>query len=83
VIIVLKPLPACFSFTVSAVFASMWKHAQLQKCSSLHGRAKQQVARAGVFPDAELVAGSEVYTMRYAKQYKADLIVTGMRNRTA
>jgi nucleotide-binding universal stress UspA family protein len=83
VIIVLKPLPACFSFAVSAVFAHIWKHAQLQKCSALHSHAKQQMVKAGIFPDAELVAGSEVHTiLRCAKQYQADLIVMGLRNRT-
>ncbi len=83
VIIVLKPLPACFSFAVSAVFAHVWKRAQLQKCSALHSNAKQQMARAGIFPDAELLSGSEVHTiLRSAKQYRADLIVMGMRNRT-
>lgn len=83
VIIVLKPVPACFSFAVSAVFADIWKHAQLQKCSALHRDAKQQMARAGIFPDAELVAGGEVHTiLRCAKEFRADLIVMGLRNRT-
>ena len=83
VIIVLRPVPACFSFAVSAVFAGIWKHAQSQKCSALHSQAKQQMVKAGIFPDAELVAGSEVHTiLRCAKQYRADLIVMGLRNRT-
>lgn len=83
VIVVLKPLPTCFSFAVSAVFAEIWKRTQLQKCSALHKQAKQQMAKAGIFPDAELVAGSEVHTiLRCAKQYQANLIVMGVRNRT-
>jgi nucleotide-binding universal stress UspA family protein len=83
VIIVLKPLPACFSFAVSAVFAHIWKRTQLQKCTALHSQAKQQMAKAGLYPDAELVTGNEVHTiLRSAKQYQADLIVMGMRNRT-
>jgi nucleotide-binding universal stress UspA family protein len=83
VIIVLKPLPACFSFAISAVFAQMWKHANSQKCSTLHSHAKQQMTKAGIFPGDELVAGSEVHTiLRCAKQYQADLIVMGLRNRT-
>ena len=83
VVIVLKPLPACFSFAVSAVFAQNWKRAQLKKCSALHMQAKQQMVKAGIFPDAELVTGSEVFTiLRCAKQYRAELIVMGMRNRT-
>ena len=83
VIIVLKPLPACFSFAVSAAFAHIWKRAQLQKCSALHSEAKQQMAKAGLFPDAEQVAGSEVHTiLRSAKKFRADLIVMGLRNRT-
>jgi nucleotide-binding universal stress UspA family protein len=83
VIIVLKPLPGCFSFAVSAVFAHIWKHAQLQKCSELHKYAEQQMARSGIFPDAELIAGSEVHTiLRCAKEFRADLIVMGLRNRT-
>jgi len=41
------------------------------------------MARAGIFPDAELVAGGEVHTiLRCAKEFSADLIVMGMRNRT-
>jgi nucleotide-binding universal stress UspA family protein len=41
------------------------------------------MAKGGIFPDAELVAGSEVHTiLKCAKQYQADLIVMGMRNRT-
>ncbi len=83
VIVVLKPLPACFSFAVSAIFAHIWKQAQLQKCNALHGQAKQQMAKAGLYPDAELVTGDEVHTiLKSAKQYQADLIVMGMRNRT-
>jgi nucleotide-binding universal stress UspA family protein len=83
VIVVLKPLPACFSFAPSAVFSSMWKQAQAQKCSALHSNAKQQMARAGIFPDAELIAGNEVRSiLRCASEYSANLIVMGMRNRT-
>jgi len=83
VIIVLKPVPACFSFAVSAVFAHSWKHAQLQKCSALHTHAKQQMSKGGLYPYADLVAGSEVHAiLRCAKQYRADLIVMGMRNRS-
>ena len=81
VIIVLKPVPAGFSFAVSAVFAHSWKHAQLQKCSALHSHAKQQMPKGGLYPDAEPVPGSEVHTiLRCAKQYRANLIVMGMRN---
>lgn len=83
VIAVLKPVPACFSFAVSAVFADLWKRAQLQKCSALRTQAKQQMAKAGLFPDAELIAGSEVHEiLRCAREYRADLIVMGMRNKT-
>ncbi len=82
VIIVLKPLPACFSFAVSAVFAHSWKRAQWKKCSDLHTQAKQQMINARIFPDAEVVAGSEVHTiLRCARQYQANLIVMGIRNR--
>ena len=82
VIVVLKPLPACFSFAVSAVFAHIWKRVQSEKCSALYNQAKQQMAKAGVFPDAEIVAGTEVHTiLRCARQYNADLIVMGMRHR--
>ena len=83
VIIVLKPMPACFSFAVSAIFAQIWKHGQWQKCSAVHARAKQQMSKAGLYPDVELVPGSEVHTiLKCARQYHADLIVMGMRNRT-
>lgn len=80
VIIVLKPLPASFSFAVSAVFTHIWKRAQLQKCTALQSQARQQMAKAGLYPDAELVTGNEVHTiLRSAKHYQADLIVMGMR----
>ncbi len=83
VLIVLKPLPASFSFAVSAVIAHSWKRAQSNRCSALLTEAMQNMAKAGVFPDAEVVAGSEVQTiLRCAKQYQADLIVMGMRHRT-
>jgi len=83
VIIVLKPLPACFSFAVSAVFAHAWKRSQQEKCSSLCVEAKRQIAKAGIFPDAEVIAGVEVNTiLKCAKQFRADLIVLGMRHRT-
>lgn len=83
VIVVLKPLPACFSFAVSAVIPHTWKRAQMKKCSALHTHIKQQMSNAGIFPDAELVAGSEVHTiLRCAKQFQADLIVMGRRHRT-
>ena len=83
VIIVLKPLPACFSFAVSAVFAGIWRKAQLQKCNAVQLQAKQLMRIAGIFADVELVTGNEVRTiLRYAKEYRADLITMGMRNRT-
>ena len=41
------------------------------------------MAKAGLYPDVELVTGSEVQTiLRCAKQYQADLLVMGMKNRT-
>lgn len=83
VIVVLKPLPACFSFAVSAVFAHIWKRTQSEKCSAVHNQARQHMAKAGVFPDAEIVTGSEVQTiLKCARDYNADLIVMGMRHRT-
>jgi nucleotide-binding universal stress UspA family protein len=83
VVIVLKPLPACFSFAASAVFACMWKDAQLKKCTALQMQARREMARAGIYPDAELVAGDEVrMILKCAKQYDADLIVMPLRNRT-
>lgn len=83
VIIVLKPLPACFSFAVSAVLACMWKEAQLKKCTALQTQARREMAKAGIYPDAELVAGDEVrMILKAARQYQADLIVMPLRNRT-
>jgi nucleotide-binding universal stress UspA family protein len=83
VIIVLKPLPACFSFAASALFAGMWKDAQLKKCSALQTQARREMARAGIYPDAELVEGDEVRTiLKSARQYDADLIVMPLRNHT-
>jgi len=41
------------------------------------------MAKASLYPDVELVTGSEVQTiLRCAKQYQADLLVMGMKNRT-
>jgi nucleotide-binding universal stress UspA family protein len=83
VIIVLKPLPACFSFAASAVFADMWRQAQLRKCTAVQASATQQMRKAGIYPDAQLVTGNEVQTiLGCAKEFRADLIVMGMRNRT-
>lgn len=82
VVIVLKPLPAYFSFAVSALFAQDWKRAQLNKCSVLQADATRKMARAGVFPDVEVVAGAEANAiLRCANQYRADLLVMGMRHR--
>jgi len=47
VVVVLKPLPAYFSFAVSAIFADTWRHARLQKCTALQTQARQQMGRAG------------------------------------
>jgi nucleotide-binding universal stress UspA family protein len=83
VIIVLKPLPGCFSFAVSAVFAGLWKEAELKKCIALQTQARREMAKAGIYPDAELVTGDEVRTiLKSARQYQADLIVMPLRNRT-
>jgi hypothetical protein len=77
-----KPLPACFSFAVSAVFADEWRRAQWVKCSALQARARQQMREAGLFPDAEFVLGGAARTIvKFAKQYRADLVVMG-RHRT-
>ena len=35
--------------------ARVWKYAQLQKCTALHRRAKQQMAKASLYPHADLV----------------------------
>ena len=41
------------------------------------------MSKGSLYPDAELIAGSEVHAiLRCAKQYRADLIVMGMRNRS-
>ena len=47
VIIVLKPLPACFSFAISAVFAQIWKHAQFAEmfCASQQGKTADGQSR--------------------------------------
>jgi len=83
VIIVLKPLPACFSFAVSALCAGIWRKAQLQKSDALQLQARQQMRRAGIYADVELVTGNEVPTiLRFAREYRADLIAMGIRNRT-
>jgi len=83
VVIVLKHLPACLSFAAPAVFAHRWKHAQLRQRSALHREAKRQTVKAGIFSDAELLAESEANTnLRCAEEFRANLIVMGMRNRT-
>jgi len=58
VIIVLKPLPACFSFAVSALCAGIWRKAQLQKSDALQLQARHQMGRAGIYADVELVTGN-------------------------
>ena len=63
VIIVLKPLPACFSFAVSAIFAGIWRKAQLQKSTALQAQARMQMRKAGIYADVELVTGNEVRTI--------------------
>jgi nucleotide-binding universal stress UspA family protein len=83
VITVLKPLPACFSFAVSAVYAGIWRETRLRECTDVQTQAREQMRRAGIFPDAEIVAGNEVLTiLRIANEFRADLIVMGIRNRT-
>lgn len=81
VIVVLKPVPALFSFAVSAVFA-LWKESQLKKCTALQSQARREMARAGIYPDAELVPGDEVRTiLKFAQRFRVDLIVMPLRNR--
>jgi hypothetical protein len=68
VIIVLKPLPACFSFAVSAIFASIWRKAQLQKSTALQAQARLQMRKAGIYADVELVTGNEVRNYRKIRE---------------
>lgn len=79
-IAVQRPVPSCFSFAVFAICAEKWRRAQRESCKALQALARQQMARAGLFPDAELVLGEEVYAIsRCAEQYRADLVVLGRR----
>lgn len=82
-ITVLKPLPSYFSFAVSATFADDWRRLQQQECVALLDRTRQQMGRVGIFPDAKLVSGEKVRAIiQAAKQYRADLLVIGMKQRT-
>lgn len=83
VVTVLEPLPAYFSFVVSAAYAADWKDEKQARYSALQEQARQQAFLAGLHLDTELIHGDEVGTIiECAKKYQADLLVLGMRKHT-
>lgn len=83
VVTVLEPLPACFSFAVSAVLAVDWKDEQRARYTALQERARRQAEAAGLHFDTELIHGDEVGSIiGCARKYQADLLVLGMRKHT-
>lgn len=83
IVTVLEPLPAFFSFAVSAVSAVDWKDEKRACYTALQQRARRKAATAGLYLDTELIHGDEVGTIiECARKYGSDLLVLGMRKHT-
>ncbi len=75
-----KPVPSWFSYAVFAWVAENWRRTQRESCKALQALARQQMSRAGIYPDAEMVTGEEVHAIvQSAARYKADLVVMARR----
>jgi len=80
VVTVVEPLPSYLSYAPSARFAEDWKSEQKTRCSVLQSHAQEQLRTSGVYPDAELVPGTEIATIiESAKKFRADLLILGMK----
>ncbi len=83
VVTVLEPLPAYFSFAVSAASAVDWKDEQKARYTALQEQARREAAAAGLHFDVELIHGDEVASIiECARKYQPDLLVLGMRKHT-
>jgi len=83
VVTVLEPLPAYFSFAVSAAMAVDWKDEKQVRYSALQEQARRKAAAAGLHFDTELIHGDEVGSIiECARKYQSDLLVLGMRRHT-
>jgi nucleotide-binding universal stress UspA family protein len=79
VVSVIEPLPAYYSFAVTALSVCEWREQKRKLYTSLQARARQRAKTAGLWLDTELVDGDEVGSIiRCARRYGADLLVLGM-----
>ena len=80
VVTILEPIPAYYSFAVSAAPAWNWTEEKRIRYGALQAEARQQARAAGVWLDAEMISGDEVGSIvKCAKTRHADLLVLGMR----
>lgn len=83
VVTVLEPLPAYFSFAVSAASAVDWKDERQARYTALQEQAQRQITVAGLHPDTELIHGDEVGSIiECARKFRSDLLIVGMRKHT-
>lgn len=79
IVTVIEPLPAYFSWAVSAVPVIQWSREKRMKYTSLQTSARQKAKAAGLWLDAELINGDEVdCIIECARKYRADLLILGM-----
>jgi nucleotide-binding universal stress UspA family protein len=80
VVTVLEPIPAYYSFAVSAIPAWNWTEEKRIRYNALQAEARQQAKAAGIALDAELISGDEVGSiLECAQSRHSDLLVLGMR----
>ena len=83
IVTVVEPLPAYFSWAVSALPAVHWSEYQRRKSALLQASARQRAEAAGLWTDTELVNGDEVDSIiKCAQKHRADLLILGMRQHT-
>jgi nucleotide-binding universal stress UspA family protein len=80
VVTVLEPIPAYYSFAVSAIPAWNWTEEKRIRYRALQAEARQRAKAADIALDAELISGDEVGSIvECAKSHHSDLLVLGMR----
>jgi nucleotide-binding universal stress UspA family protein len=83
IVTVIEPLPAYFSWAVSAPLAIQWSDDKRKKYALLQVDARQRAKAAGLWLETQLINGNEVDSIiQCAKKYRADLLVLGMRQHT-
>ena len=83
IVTVIEPLPAYFSWAVSAPLAIQWSDDKRTKYALLQEDARQRAKAAGLWLETQLINGNEVDSIiQCAKKYRADLLVLGMRQHT-